>query len=295
MEALGKKASSLFISLVLGERDDPNDEALLFFKTSGSVHVLALSGLHLGILSGLLLVLLVPVLGKRTAASVSIIFMSAYTFIAGPFPSMLRAYLMSLFSVILSNAKKEATGLHMLFVSFIVLVSVRPDFLMQLSTQLSYLALAGIIIVAPAVKVLTKQFLPDSLASGIGSSVGSFLFTLPVVAKGFDVVYPAGIIAGLVLVPLVTVFIWLGLAFSAFAGIPHAAACFSKIIDWLYSAILFAAKVFSLAPEVEINAYSMLVFYAAFIVLFGFIWIYLRMNLRQKVKNILYRMIRRSR
>jgi hypothetical protein len=66
--SMGGEASRLIIALVLGERDDPNDQDLLLFKSSGTAHILALSGLHLGILSGLLVLLLAPLSARGQPA-----------------------------------------------------------------------------------------------------------------------------------------------------------------------------------------------------------------------------------
>ncbi|HOV63013.1 MAG TPA: ComEC/Rec2 family competence protein [Spirochaetia bacterium] len=277
-QSFGQHGSVLFTALILGERDDPHDADFLLFTSSGTVHVLALSGLHLGILSNFLGLLLAPLFGKRISCGLSLCLITLYTFIAGPFPSLLRAFLMFAMRGLLSLGGRKAGGLHILTCSFIVLVSLRPDFLFSLSTQLSFLALCGIFVMTPFLDVMTRQYLPRSVGSSLGSSIGAFFFTLPVIAHTFGVVYPIGIIATLAIVPLVTAFIWSGLVLLPLSMI-HVDWLSSSIngcMEALYNLLIRVAGAFSLFPALEVTGATLLALYCGFGVLYGTMWMFLR-------------------
>ena len=94
INGLGDPAASLFETLFLGIKDDPATDVYLYFKKAGSIHILALSGLHLGILSAFAALIFVPIIGKKRAFLLSLILVVFYIFITGPKPSLLRAGVM---------------------------------------------------------------------------------------------------------------------------------------------------------------------------------------------------------
>src|SRR5690606_42082461 len=85
-------------ALVLGYKEDLDDDLSDAFAASGTLHVLAVSGLHVGILYGLMMVMLKPVRkmggGKWTVALCGIAVLWSYAFITGLSPSVLRAVMM---------------------------------------------------------------------------------------------------------------------------------------------------------------------------------------------------------
>jgi competence protein ComEC len=134
-------------ALMLGDKSDLDSETMNAFSTTGSMHVLAVSGLHIG----LILMLLQRVLQvfsrwitKRQAIMLAIVLIWIYGGITGASPAVMRAVVM--FSI-LSGAQlffRQAHSLNVLGFSAIVLLCFDPWMLFDLGFQLSYLAMLGI-------------------------------------------------------------------------------------------------------------------------------------------------------
>jgi predicted membrane metal-binding protein len=89
---------------------------------------------------------------------------------------------------------------------------VFPEYFFSISFQLSFLALAGIILFTIPVATSLERAMPGFLAAGIACSIAAVIMTTPVTFYNFGVVYPAGIITSMVISPVVTLYMCLGLA-----------------------------------------------------------------------------------
>ncbi len=217
---MGSRAGALFEALFLGRQDDLPASLRDAFRRSGSAHVLALSGMHLGILALLVSLLLGPVLGRRAALLASLFLVIPYVLVAGPSPSLLRAGLMYLLAVPFLLAGRKIDPLALLGASCWILTVTAPADIGSLSFRLSFLALAGVLVIGRPLAFLFRGLLPPVLSVPIAASLGAQIATLPVLLASFGVVYPAGVVTSLVLGPLVTLFVWNGLVFLAAAALP---------------------------------------------------------------------------
>ncbi len=104
---------------------------------------------------------------------------------------------------------------------------------------LSYLALAGILLLGPVCMEFLKGWLPDMLANPLSASLAAFLVTIPVTGSFFGMIRPIGIVAGLFIVPVVTLFMILSIVWFTFQAIPFvpdlAGELIGKILDFLYT------------------------------------------------------------
>ncbi|HLP53864.1 MAG TPA: ComEC/Rec2 family competence protein [Fluviicola sp.] len=134
-------------ALMLGDKSDLDSETMNAFSTTGSMHVLAVSGLHIGLILMLLqriLQLFSRWITKRQAIIIAIVLIWIYGGITGASPAVMRAVVM--FSI-LSGAQllyRQTHPLNVLGFSAIVLLCFDPWMLFDLGFQLSYLAMLGI-------------------------------------------------------------------------------------------------------------------------------------------------------
>jgi competence protein ComEC len=222
----GPNWGGMALALLLGIRDDLDAGLARSYRDAGSSHVLALSGMHLAVLSSIIAFLLRRPLGLKASVAAGAAFILLYVFIVGPQASLLRAavmYLTGAFAVFCGFKREPLSLLNLAFVFQIILW---PDSGTSLSFILSYLALWGILRAGPLFQGLFRGKIPEFLLSPLSASLGAFLATASVTAAFFGVLRPVGIAAGLLIVPLTTVFmigslVWLvsGFAFSL-AGIP---------------------------------------------------------------------------
>ena len=206
------------LALLLGVRDDLDIDLSTGFRNSGCSHILALSGMHLAIISGVLAFLLRRPLGIRWASLAGAAFIVFYVFIAGSQPSLVRSAIMYLLGTFALWGFLETKPLSLLCLAFIIQVILQSNTGVSISFILSYLALAGILTIGVSLHSLFRGKLPEIINGGISASLGAFIATAPVTALYFGSLHPIGIIAGLILAPLSSIFMVLAL-FALLASI----------------------------------------------------------------------------
>ena len=212
--------AGLASALLLGVRDDLDVDLSAGFRNSGCSHILALSGMHLAIISGVLAFLLRRPLGIRWASLVGAVFIVFYVFVAGSQPSLVRAAIMYLIGTAAIWGFLKTQPLSLLCMAFIIQIIFQSETGVSISFILSYLALFGILTLGGSIHSLLRGRVPEIINSGISASLGAFIATAPVVAIYFSSLRPIGIIAGLVLAPLASLFMLLSLAALAFSFLP---------------------------------------------------------------------------
>jgi len=256
---------ALASALLLGMRDDLDVELSDGFRNSGCTHILALSGMHLAILSGILAFLIRKPLGIRWASLAGAVFVLLYVFVAGSQPSLVRAAIMYIIGTLAIWGLLKTRPLSLLCMAFIIQLLFQSETGVSLSFILSYLALLGILTLGEAVRDLFRGRLPELVGAGLSASIGAFVFTAPVVAFYFASVRPIGILAGLVAAPVASVFMVLSLAALAASFLPLPVwNIFDFTLAWVYrlleSFVALAGRVpgFSASNPVTVLIFSLL-------------------------------------
>jgi len=149
-------SAAIIKALISGDRSDVAPHIRDAFRDSGASHILALSGMHLGIIYAILLKMF-SVFGNtpaaRKARSLSIIAISAwYTAVTGAASSLVRALLFITLSETARLAGRETRPMNIFFVALTIQLAVSPGNITSAGFQLSYLAMAGIYILYPKMK-----------------------------------------------------------------------------------------------------------------------------------------------
>lgn len=149
-------AAALVNALVTGDKSWLSHEIVGTFRTSGASHILALSGLNLGIIY-IILGYATSILGRSPAAKTtrSIIIVSlsgAYTIATGAAPSLVRAFLFILINETAHLLHRKSNPVHTFCAALMIQMAVNPSVLESVGFQLSYLAMAGIITIFPKMK-----------------------------------------------------------------------------------------------------------------------------------------------
>jgi competence protein ComEC len=226
---------ALASALLLGVRDDLDVDLSEGFRNSGVAYILALSGMHLAIISAILAFLLRRPLGIRLASLVGALFIICYVFVAGSQPSLVRAMIMYLIGTIALWGFLNKNTLSILGMAFIIQLLIQSETGMSLSFILSYLAMLGILVMGDTIRSLLRGKLPEILSGSISVSLGAFIVTSPVVVFFFGSLRPIGILVSLLIVPLCTLFIILALAALAASFLPFPLwNVLDFILTWLY-------------------------------------------------------------
>jgi competence protein ComEC len=212
--------------------------------------------MHLAILVSIISFLLKKPLGLRLAAIAGAVIIVAYCFIVGPLPSLNRAAIMYLLGVTAVLGMLKRDMLSLLCMAFLIQLIFVPASGFSLSFILSYLALAGILVIGKAINGALLGKIPAFLLQPLSASLGAFLATAGVSAWFFNDLRPVGILAGLILAPFATVFMvlsiaWLGLDFitPALSFLP------GKILSLLYWLMEKTAALAAAVPGIKANPF----------------------------------------
>lgn len=226
----------LALSLLVGIRDNLDAGFTALYRDSGSAHILALSGMHLAVLVAIISFLLKRPLGLRPAAVIGAVIILAYCYIVGPLPGLNRAALMYLLGVMAVLGMLKRAPLSLLSMAFLLQLAITPRAGFSLSFILSYLALAGILIIGESLNDIFRGKIPAFLLLSLSASVGAFLATAGIAAGTFGTLRPVGIVSGLVLTPLTTVFMGGSMAWLALNALaPALSPLLSYPLSLLYA------------------------------------------------------------
>ncbi len=234
------QALAVIQALLLGNKNDLDATTTEAYARAGAMHVLAVSGLHVGIIYLILLLLL----GQRPdrvtrpvlVGAVVIPALWLYALLTGLSPSVMRAVTMFSLLAVGYMFKRQANTFNMLAVSAFILLVANPYLLMSVGFQLSYLAVAGILLFYPYLESIWKPTSrPWRLLWQITAlSVAAQLATAPLSAlyfHRFPVYFP---VSNLLVIPAATLIVWGGiglLLLATFAG--PAAQLLGLGLTWL--------------------------------------------------------------
>ncbi|MBO7429750.1 MAG: ComEC/Rec2 family competence protein [Spirochaetia bacterium] len=203
--------SFLAEALLTGSRDNLDPMLKEQFRRAGVSHVLALSGMHLGIIALFVFFIVRRFSGPRLSILAVNVVNVLYLLMAGISPSLLRAVIMFALVSLGKLIGNKASLMRILVFTFSLSLMIFPGYFFSLSFQLSFLALAGILLFTAPISDFLERFMPDLIATGLACSLAAVIMTAPVTFYNFGVVYPAGIIASMVISPVVTLYMCLGL------------------------------------------------------------------------------------
>lgn len=214
--------ASVMAGLVLGQREDISPEVEDAFRRAGIMHLLAVSGLHVGFVAAagwrLLTSLRVP---RATAACAASALVWLYVLATGARPPAVRAGVgtsLSLAAAALGRQRDLATALA---AAALLLLMQNPLVLLDVSFQLTFAATAGIVLAyGPLTRAMVR--LPRALASAVAVTAGAQLSVAPLLAYYFQEIslvgFPASLVGGPVTGLLVPLGIAVGLLYHLWPG-----------------------------------------------------------------------------
>jgi competence protein ComEC len=140
-------------ALILGQKKDINKQLYDDYSAAGAIHILAVSGLHVGIIYFILIALLRPFKNlfknELIISIIMVISLWGFAFLTGLSPSVIRAVTMFSFFAFAKAINRETNGINTLFLSYFILLIINPLWLFYVGFQLSYLAVFFILWLLP--------------------------------------------------------------------------------------------------------------------------------------------------
>lgn len=235
-------AASLFTALYLGNRDYIHPHVQFKFKEAGVLHVLAASGLHVGIIIfGIMAISRLLSATKNFSVLLATVGVCAYLFISDQPVSLIRASLMCVAGAlcIVCNAQKHS--INILCITACIILCLYPYELFSAGFQLSFLATAGILLTYTRYHMGLKHF--HKAAAPLAVTFAAQLFTMPASVYHFQELSVTAFVANLVIIPLISVYMVAGILtpVMVYAGLAN---LYAFCIDNLYICIISCIQFF---------------------------------------------------
>jgi len=238
---LDEESLSISSALLLGQKSGLGKETRKKYAQVGASHLLALSGMHLGIIYGILYMLFIRRIRfsewKWFWLPPILLTIWGYAFIAGMPISLVRASIMFSLATIATFAQNDTPPLHILTLSALTILLFKPSAIFGISFQLSFLAVFFIIVLYQPLREIVRRrnVIIDMLMLSVVAQLG----TTPLSIYYFHTLPLTGAIVSLVLIPLTTIIIYLGLLILLIPieCLAWLLTIFIRIQDWIVEAV----------------------------------------------------------
>jgi len=196
-----ERYSGFLNAILVGERTELDSSITDDFVRTGTVHVIAISGLNIALVAGIFLMIF-KAFGLRKKlnmilTSFAVVF---YCFVAGSSPPVVRATVVFVIASFGYIINRESDMLNSLSLAAFLILLANPKELFDPSFQLSFGSVISIVLFAPKIEETfgkKTNYIIKSAAVSIAASIGVF----PIVARYFNIISPIAILANLVIVP----------------------------------------------------------------------------------------------
>lgn len=242
------------IALILGQQQEISPEIIRDYQFAGAVHILSVSGLHIGFILLFVTFLLKPFPNTRSGSFIKLIIilasLSSFGVIAGLAPSVLRSVTMFSFVAIGMYLRRSTNIFHTLLVSMLLILLFEPSFLFDVGFQLSYVALFFILWLQP---LLTQLWSPKNtivnyfweiLTVSFAAQIGAF----PLSIYYFHQFPGLFFVTNLVIIPFLSVIMAFGVLVMVLAAFDFVPMFLAKSLEW---SIFVLNKIINLIASLE--------------------------------------------
>lgn len=259
--ALPEDVSGFFAALVTGDRSGLSEAMALDLSRTGASHIVAVSGLHVCFLVGLVTWVTGWYPKRRAAVCIPVLILFALT--VGSAPSVLRASFMQFTLLIAPLVRREADGPTSLSLALSVLLALNPYSAGAVGLQLSFLAALGLIVITPRIDRRLIPLIPRGntrllqwlarlarfLARTLSATLGALAFSLPVSLYHFQTFSLVSPLVNLLILPVVSLLFCAGLLLGLLALVaPEAAWALGLLPGLLGRYVIGVIETFSAFP-----------------------------------------------
>jgi competence protein ComEC len=253
-------------ALILGYEDKLDADVISAYSTTGALHVLSVSGLHVGIIYfvfNYLFSLLMPGKRLRFFKMISLLLLLwFYAGLTGFSPSVLRATTMFSFIVVAQLFNFYTNIFNTLAASCFMLLLYNPFLVMEVGFQLSFLAVWGIVFIQPKLYDLWKapNIILDKIWAVTAVSIAAQLATFPLGLLYFHQFPNLFLVSNLIVIPVSTVVLYAGIVLFIVSGIDFAAYWVSKLLHYTVLFLNESVKFMDRLPGALLDGISISIF-----------------------------------
>ncbi|WP_236023966.1 ComEC/Rec2 family competence protein [Flavobacterium flabelliforme] len=233
-----KTELNVALALIMGQRQEIAPEILRDYQYAGAIHILSVSGLHIGFVLLFVSFILKPFPNTRKASLIKLIIiiisLSLFGIIAGLAPSVIRSVTMFSFVAIGNHLRRSVNIYHTLLVSILLILLFQPSFLFDVGFQLSYIAVFFIVWLQPLFSSLwtpKKRFF-KYMWSILTVTFAAQIGTLPITIYYFHQFPGLFFVTNLIIIPLLSIIMVLGIVVMILAAFNSIPLFLSNLLQW---------------------------------------------------------------
>ena len=249
-----KTELNVALALILGQQQDISPEIIRDYQYAGAVHILSVSGLHIGFILLFVTFILKPLPNTKRGSLFKLVIilasLSVFGIIAGLAPSVVRSVTMFSIVAIGNHLRRSVNIYHTLLVSVLIILLFEPSFLFDVGFQLSYIALFFIIWLQPLLASIWQpknkitKYIWDILTVSFAAQIG----TLPLSIYYFHQFPGLFFVTNLVIIPLLSIIMVLGVLVMVLAAFGYVPFVLAKPLEW---SIYYLNKIINSIASVE--------------------------------------------
>ncbi len=289
-EVLPEPQASLAQGIILGKRDNIPPSTYDAFIHSGTAHLLAISGLHLSIVAGILLSLGIWLFGRKHHIYIwlALGIIWVYVLLTGMHAPVIRAAIMASLFLTAELLGRQKSAITSLAFAAAIMVGISPQILWTASFQLSFLAMAGLIFVFPPIRDLGRKAVNKTLGEGravtsiayfitdaFSVTLGAILAVWPLIAYYFGIISLVAPLATFFALPALPGIISTGALAGGLGLIALPVAQAVAWLAWLFlSYMLLVVNGFAAFPlsSIEVGSVNTTLIWVSYLALASAIW-----------------------
>lgn len=284
------EAFQIAIALIFGYRSQIDTMTLDAFTNTGTVHVLSVSGLHVGLVFGLLTLVLDWLdrfkNGKVVRCTIIFVAVWIYVVLTGMSPPIMRAGIMISFFIVSTASGRRQVAVNTLVTSALFILLFAPHYLFDVGFQLSYSAILGILLIYPLLK---KLWLPSNkwyrkIVEYSYVSIAAQLFTMPLALYYFGQFPTYFLLANLFIALPSTAIMYVGITL-ALCPFDSLNVFLAKLLDLFLGFSVDGLRIIALLP---MSISKGIVWDSGQVVLLYLFFIFLLLAFNNKYKQMLY-------
>ncbi|MCT4621179.1 MAG: DNA internalization-related competence protein ComEC/Rec2 [Marinisporobacter sp.] len=270
-KVLPRREGGIFLGILLGDKDKLDIDVYETFKKVGVAHVLAVSGLHVGIIY-----MYIQKLLKKFSVTVKTItilaILSFYVIITGCAPSVSRAVSMACILILAPLLNRRYDSLSAIAIVGLIFLIINPFYLFELGFQLSFIATFTIILFYKSILSKLKfkfEFIRKALAISMAAQIG----IIPVVAYHLNYISLGAFIVNIPIVMIVGIIVPIGIM-MVFIGSVSASigSILGWIVSWLIKIMISLSMLIEAIPYSNIEVISPRLYFIFLYYIFFAIW-----------------------
>ena len=233
-------------AMALGDKSALTHELKDTYSKTGASHILALSGLHLGIIYALLSMLVVGRRWQMVTQVAIILSIWAFVFLVGMSASVVRSAVMLTVYALLALGHRQKMSVNTLAFTAIVMLLVTPKTLFDVGFQMSFMAVFSILLFVPlfyrpfSAEYLMTHRVVKWLWGMVAVSIAAQIGVAPLIAYYFGRFSCYFLLTNFIVIPAATLILYLSLATLL---IPSIGALLASIVGWLNTTLLYIATI----------------------------------------------------